>query len=43
MRSWWKVSKCGWANRRQASLTQVYKNLFPTWQVPNFGDDYVEN
>jgi hypothetical protein len=26
-RSWWKVSKCGWAHRRQTSLTQTYKNL----------------
>jgi hypothetical protein len=29
MRSWWKVSKCSWANRRQTYLTQTYKNLFP--------------
>jgi hypothetical protein len=28
IRSWWKVSKCGWAHRRQTSLTQTYKNLF---------------
>jgi hypothetical protein len=29
MRSWSKVSKRGWAHRRQTSLTQAYKNLFP--------------
>jgi hypothetical protein len=29
MRSWGKVSKRGWAHRRQTSLTQAYKNLFP--------------
>jgi hypothetical protein len=29
MRSWWKVSKHGWAHRRQTSLTQAYKILFP--------------
>jgi hypothetical protein len=29
MRSWWKVSKRGRANRRQTSLTQAYINLFP--------------
>jgi hypothetical protein len=29
MRSYWKVSKRGWAHRRQTSLTQAYKNLFP--------------
>jgi hypothetical protein len=29
MRSWWKVSKRGWAHRQQTSLTQAYKNLFP--------------
>jgi hypothetical protein len=28
-RSWWKVSKRGWAQCRQTSLTQAYKNLFP--------------
>jgi hypothetical protein len=29
IRSWCKVSKRGWAHRRQTSLTQAYKNLFP--------------
>jgi hypothetical protein len=29
MRSWWKVSKRGWAHRRQTSLTEAHKNLFP--------------
>jgi hypothetical protein len=29
MRSWWKVSKHGWAHVRQTSLTQAYKNVFP--------------
>jgi hypothetical protein len=29
MRSWWNVSKHGWAHRQQTSLTQAYKNLFP--------------
>jgi hypothetical protein len=29
MRSWWKVSKRGWAHRRQTSSTQAYKNLQP--------------
>jgi hypothetical protein len=29
MRSWWKVSKRGWAHRKQTSLTQAYINLFP--------------
>jgi transposase len=29
MRSWWKVSKRGWAHRRQTSLTKACKNLFP--------------
>jgi hypothetical protein len=29
MRSWWKVSKHGWAHRWQTSMTQTYKNLFP--------------
>jgi hypothetical protein len=28
MRSWWKVSKRGWA-QWQTSLTQAYKNVFP--------------
>jgi hypothetical protein len=28
MESWWKVSKRGWAHRRQTSLTQAHKNLF---------------
>jgi hypothetical protein len=27
--SWWKVSKHGWAHRRQTSLTHAYRNLFP--------------
>jgi hypothetical protein len=29
MRSWWKVSKSGWAHMRQTSLTQAYKNISP--------------
>jgi hypothetical protein len=29
MRNWQKVSKYGWAHRRQISLTQTYKNIFP--------------
>jgi hypothetical protein len=29
MRGWWKVSKRGWAQWRQTSLTHGYKNLFP--------------
>jgi hypothetical protein len=29
MRNWWKMSKRGRAHRRQTSLTQAYKNLFP--------------
>lgn len=29
MRSWWKMSKHGWANRQQTSLTQAYKILIP--------------
>jgi transposase len=29
MRSWWKVSKRGWAHRRMTSLTQAYTNLIP--------------
>jgi peptidoglycan/xylan/chitin deacetylase (PgdA/CDA1 family) len=28
MKSWWKVSKHGWAHRRQTSLTQAHKNSF---------------
>jgi hypothetical protein len=28
MRSWWKVSKRGWAHRLKASMTQAHKNLF---------------
>jgi hypothetical protein len=27
--SWWRVSVHGWAHRRQTSLTQACKNLFP--------------
>jgi hypothetical protein len=27
--SWWKASKRGWAQWRQTSFTQAYKNLFP--------------
>jgi hypothetical protein len=27
MRNWWKVSKRGWAHRRQTSLTHACKNL----------------
>jgi hypothetical protein len=29
MNSWWKVSKRGWAQRGQTSLTHSYKNLSP--------------
>jgi hypothetical protein len=29
MRSWWKMSECGWAHKWQTSSTQTYKNLFP--------------
>jgi hypothetical protein len=29
IRSWWNLSKRGWAHRRQNSLIQAYKNLFP--------------
>jgi hypothetical protein len=29
MRSWWKVSKRGWAHTQQTSLTKAYKNVFP--------------
>jgi hypothetical protein len=29
MRSWWELPKCGWAHRRQVSLTQAHKDLFP--------------
>jgi hypothetical protein len=29
MSSWWKVSKHGWAQRRQICLTQTYRHLFP--------------
>jgi hypothetical protein len=28
-RSWWKMLKHSWAHRRQTSLTQSYRNLFP--------------
>jgi hypothetical protein len=36
MRRWLKVSKHGWANRRQTSLTHAYKTYSPLRDVPQF-------
>jgi hypothetical protein len=33
MRSWWNVSKHGWDNRQQNSLTQADKTFSLIWQV----------
>jgi hypothetical protein len=33
IRSWWKVSKHGWAHRQQTSLTQANKHLLPNMSV----------
>jgi hypothetical protein len=36
------VLKRGWAQRRQTSLTQAYKHLFPDTTIASFVVDYVE-
>jgi hypothetical protein len=41
MRSWWKVSKCGWAPRRHTFLAQVYK-LIPRYKCLNSAGGYGE-
>jgi hypothetical protein len=44
MRSWCKMSKHGWAHRRQTSLTRVHKNLLPARynKCLNSSGDYIE-
>jgi hypothetical protein len=43
MRSCWKVSKCGWADRWQTSLTQAHQKLIPQYdKCLNSGSDYTE-
>jgi hypothetical protein len=36
MRSWWKMSKCGWAHGQQTSLAQTYKTYSFIRKLPQF-------